>query len=55
MRLNLLPSEVAGILLTFASQSIVRHVLAGPAVNVALQASFNASPYILELLSVVHP
>lgn len=27
-------------------------VSAGPAVNVALQASFNSSPYLLELLLV---
>ena len=49
MRLSLLPSEVLALLeLSFT----VQHALAGPTVNVALQASFNAPPYILELLLV---
>ena len=49
MRLSLLPSEVLALLgLSFT----VQHAFAGPSVNVALQASFNAPPYILELLLV---
>ena len=49
MRLSLLPSEVLALLgLSFT----VQHVSAAPTVNVALQASFNAPPYILELLLV---
>ena len=51
MRLSLLPSELLGVLLG-SSSFTARHVLAGPTVNVALQASFNAPPYILELLLV---
>lgn len=49
MRLSLLPSELLGVLLV-SSSFTTRHALAGPTVNVALQASFNAPPYILELL-----
>ena len=51
MRLSLLPSELLGFILglsSFGSQ----YAHAGPTVNVALQASFNAPPYILELLLV---
>ena len=49
MHLSLLPSEVLALLgLSFT----VQHAFAGPTVNVALQASFNAPPYILELLLV---
>ena len=52
MRFNLLPPELLGLLL--ASGSLFpRCSVAGPAVNVALQASFNAPPYILELLLVM--
>lgn len=51
MRLSLLPSELLGVLLV-SSSFTTRHALAGPTVNVALQASFNAPPYILELLLV---
>ena len=51
MHLSLLPSELLGVLLV-SSAVTVRHALAGPNVNVALQASFNAPPYILELLLV---
>lgn len=49
MRPYLLPSELLTLLLV-SSSSIAWHALAGPTVNVALQASFNAPPYILELL-----
>ncbi|KAL2045570.1 hypothetical protein N7G274_001998 [Stereocaulon virgatum] len=48
MRLFLLPPELLGILLSLSHN--VGCVFAGPSVNVALQASFNAPPYILELL-----
>lgn len=51
MRFSVLPQEVLGLVLT----SIFLHsqrVSASPAINVALQASFNAPPYILELLLV---
>ena len=51
MRLSLLPSELLGVLLVSSSR-IVQNAIAGPTVNVALQASFNAPPYILELLLV---
>ena len=51
MRLSLLPSELLGVLLVSSSR-IVQYAIAGPTVNVALQASFNAPPYILELLLV---
>ena len=51
MRLSLLPSELLGVLLASPWFS-ARHALAGPTVNVALQASFDAPPYILELLLV---
>ena len=51
MRLSLLPAELLGL---FLSASVnVRHAFASPSVNVALQASFNAPPYILELLLVL--
>ena len=52
MRLSLLPAELLGVLLV-SSSSTARRVLAGPSVNVALQASFSAPPYILELLLVI--
>lgn len=51
MRVSLLPSELLGVLLA-SSYFTARHAFAGPTVNVALQASFNAPPYILELLLV---
>ena len=51
MRLSLLPSEVLEVLLGLSS-FIAQYAFAGPTVNVALQASFNAPPYILELLLV---
>ena len=51
MRLSLLPSELLG-LLTSLSYFPLFAVSASPTVNVALQASFNAPPYILELLLV---
>ena len=51
MRLSLLPSELFGVLLGVSSFT-AQHAYAGPTVNVALQASFNAPPYILELLLV---
>ena len=51
MRLSLLPSELLGFLLA-SSILPYRIALASSVVNVALQASFNASPYILELLFV---
>jgi hypothetical protein len=38
-----------GLLLSAATQLCVR---AGPTVNVALRASFNAAPYLVELLYV---
>lgn len=51
MRLSLLPSELLGVLLGLSSLTPY-YAFAGPTVNVALQASFNAPPYILELLFV---
>ena len=42
------PQELLGLLLL--TTSIIDHAAAGPSVNVALQASFDAPPYILELL-----
>lgn len=51
MHFSLLPSELLSVLLV-SSSFTARHALAGPTVNVALQASFNAPPYILELLLV---
>ena len=51
MRLSLLPAELLGLLLS--ASLTVRHPLASPSVNVALQASFDAPPYILELLLVL--
>ena len=51
MRVSLLPSELLGVLFGYASFT-AKYALAGPTVNVALQASFNAPPYILELLLV---
>jgi len=51
MRFNFLPPELLALLLV--SHSFHRQrVSANSAVNVALQASFNGPPYILELLSV---
>ena len=49
MRLSLLPSELLGALLGLSSFG-GQYAFGGPSVNVALQASFNAPPYILELL-----
>ena len=51
MRLYLLPAELLAVLLV-SSSFTARHAFASPTVNVALQASFSAPPYILELLSV---
>ena len=51
MRLSLLPSELLGFILGLSSFK-AQYAYAGPTVNVALQASFNAPPYILELLLV---
>lgn len=51
MRVPLLPPELIAVLLAHVS-FISRAVSAHSAVNVALQASFNAPPYILELLLV---
>ncbi len=52
MLLYSLPKELIGLLFLVITPN--RHgTLADPAVNVALQASFNAPPYILELLLVV--
>lgn len=48
MRLSLLPEEL--LVFLFSASLSVRHAIASPSVNVALQASFNAPPYILELL-----
>lgn len=42
-----LPWEIFAFLLIFP-----QHVVAGAAVNVRLQASFNSPPYLLELLLV---
>lgn len=51
MRLSLLPPELLGVLLaTFSFNA--RPISGSAAVNVALQASFNAPPFILELLFV---
>ena len=46
-----LPSELVRVLLVSSVLNAAR-VSAGPAVNVALQASFNSPPYLLELLLV---
>ena len=51
MRLSLLPIELLGFILGLSSFE-AQYAYAGPTVNVALQASFNAPPYILELLLV---
>lgn len=51
MRLSSLPFELLGFVLGFSSFK-AQYAFAGPTVNVALQASFNAPPYILELLWV---
>ena len=50
MRLALLPPELLGILLS--ASVALRPAFASPSVNVALHASFNAPPFILELLLV---
>lgn len=50
MRLSMLPPKLLGVLLSLSCN--IGHVLASPSVNVALQASFSAPPYILELLLV---
>ena len=52
MHSHLLPPELLRLILS-VGVFIAPCVLAGPAVNVALQASFDAPPYILELLSVM--
>lgn len=52
MQLFLMPAELLGLLFILGPL-ISLPVSASPAVNVALQASFNAPPYILELLSVI--
>ena len=44
-----LSQELLGLLLLSSSFRLQR-AAAGPSVNVALQASFDAPPYILELL-----
>ena len=49
--LSFLPSELVHVLLVSSVLKAAR-VSAGPAVNVALQASFNSPPYLLELLLV---
>ena len=51
MRLSLLPSGFHSFLVG-VSFFQAQYAYAGPSVNVALQASFNAPPYILELLLV---
>ena len=51
MRVHILPPELLGLLF-FSGTFITRKALASPTVNVALQASFDAPPYILELLQV---
>ena len=51
MQFRMLPSELLQLLLASAA-FIPSRGLASPAINVALQASFNAPPYILELLLV---
>lgn len=53
MRLSLLPPDLLGVLLASTALNAY-YTHAGPAVNVALQASFNAPPYILELLLVTY-
>ena len=50
MRLSMLLPKLLGVLLSLSCN--IGHVLASPSVNVALQASFSAPPYILELLLV---
>ena len=51
MLLRLLPPDLLGLLVV-SSVLTPSFILASPAVNVALQASFDAPPYILELLLV---
>lgn len=48
MRVLNLPSRVQGFALFSALWNI--GVLAGPSINVALRASFNSAPYLVELL-----
>lgn len=50
MRLHHLPGELLAIALLSSSNIALRRVVAGPSVNVELQASFNSPPYLLELL-----
>ena len=49
MKLSTLPSRL-GAFVGFGAILCSFGVLAGPAVNVALEASFSAGPYLLELL-----
>ena len=51
MRLSLLPAEL--LICLFSASVNLRPTFASPSVDVALQASFNAPPYILELLLVL--
>ncbi len=51
MYLSFFPWELVCVLLVSSALNCVR-VSAGPAVNVALEASFNSPPYLLELLLV---
>lgn len=51
LSLSFLPWELARFLLISSVLNASR-VSGGPAVNVALQASFNSPPYLLELLLV---
>lgn len=52
MLLHQLPRELLTIVLITSSSWLPHQVAASPAVNVALQASFNSPPYLLELLYV---
>lgn len=49
LQLEKLPWELLGSIL-IANTWLAKGVTAGPAVNVALQASFDSPPYLLELL-----
>ncbi|KAG5297310.1 UDP-glucose:glycoprotein glucosyltransferase [Histoplasma ohiense] len=45
-----LPWRLGGLVLFGAASFFTSHATAGPSVNVALQTSFNAAPYLVELL-----
>lgn len=49
LQLEKLPWELLGSIL-ISNTWLVKGVTAGPVVNVALQASFDSPPYLLQLL-----